>query len=739
MDARKDDVVSHLDYASLGADGARVSGERPSIDIAYVLRTLRRGWRYPLIGLLIGLAAGVACLILVKTPYKSSARILIDRSINRYLQTNKIADQPTLDEMDIGGQVYVLSSDSVVLPVVRSMKLVRDSEFVTQKTDAEQDGDSGGVTDTKSPRERAAVEAVLKRLSVVREDVANVINVSFESVESKKAADIANAIAGTYVAIAAEEKWKSTKIVGRWLQERLIELKRQIADAEHVVQEYKAANNLLDDGVGTPSPELLSNLKIQLANARVAAAEAKDRLERIRGMGEGGTMAAMSADALLNPTRASVISFALTNTDLVGLRAKYRDLEARAAEVESRVGPNHAAYIKLHDRLDVLRADIQTEEQRIADAYVNEYQIAKAREGKLAASVTRLSGETGTSSQLRELESAADALRNLYNNLLQKYKEMDGTQAETLPIQSARIITRAAPPLYKSSRKILALFAGCLVGGLLLGSGAAVGREWAADVFRTPRAVEQATEIGCVALPLVESKSAAIEEYFLAAPYSRFAEGLRRIKASIDGAHSRGSAKVIGVVSSVPDEGKTVVTANLAALMVASSGARALVIDSDLHRRKLSDALAPGAREGLIEALHDPSRLPAIVAKRKDSGLDVLPCGSTCRVPNAAELLGSADMERLLAAARQSYDYIIIEIAPIMSVVDVKTIERFIDGFVFIVEWGETKRTAVLDAMSDGHVIRDRISTVVLNKIDPVALRGIESYKRAKSEEYYQA
>jgi succinoglycan biosynthesis transport protein ExoP len=176
----------------------------------------------------------------------------------------------------------------------------------------------------------------------------------------------------------------------------------------------------------------------------------------------------------------------------------------------------------------------------------------------------------------------------------------------------------------------------------------------------------------------------------------------------------------------------------MAALMVATSGARTLVIDSDLHRRKLSDALAPGAREGLIEALHDPSRLPAIVAKAKPPGPDVLPCGSTCRVPNAAELLGSADMERLLTVARQSYDYIIIEIAPIMSVVDVKTIERFIDGFVFVVEWGETKRTLVLDALSDAQAIRDRIVTVVLNKIDPVALRDIESYKGARSGEYYQ-
>jgi len=230
-----------------------------------------------------------------------------------------------------------------------------------------------------------------------------------------------------------------------------------------------------------------------------------------------------------------------------------------------------------------------------------------------------------------------------------------------------------------------------------------------------------------------------IEEHVLAAPWSRFAEALRNIKALIDYARSRdGTTKVIGVVSSVAAEGKTVVAANLAALMMGASGARTLVVDGDLHRRKLSHALAPGAREGLIEALNDPSRLAALVVKRDHSGLDVLPCVSDSRIPNAAELLGSAKMEHLLAVARESYDYIIFEIAPIMSVVDVKMIERFIDRFIFVVEWGRTRRTVVLDALSSAQVIRDRLIAVVLNKIDPVTFRSIESDKGARSEEYYQ-
>jgi succinoglycan biosynthesis transport protein ExoP len=239
-------------------------------------------------------------------------------------------------------------------------------------------------------------------------------------------------------------------------------------------------------------------------------------------------------------------------------------------------------------------------------------------------------------------------------------------------------------------------------------------------------------------LPMIASRSSPIEEHVLASPYSRFAEALRNVKASIDFAPGPSGPKVIGVVSSLPAEGKTVLAANLAALIIAGSGARALLIDSDLHRRKLTDALAPGARAGLIEALEDPSRLAELVVKQNRSGLNVLPCASESRIPNAPELLGSPKMEHLLAAARNCYDYIIFEIAPIKSVVDVKMIERLIDRFVFVVEWGQTRHAVVLDALSSVQAIRDRIVAAILNKVDLVEFRRIESCRGARFEEYYQ-
>ena len=764
MDARNNDVPLQQEdtYESSAASAFA------TIDI---VGSLRRGWLFPVFGCLIGLMLASAYVVFAPTLYRSSARILIDMSVNRYLQTNKIVDEPTFHQAEIGSQVYILSSESVVVPVVRKLNLANDSEFVGPPKAGEgkikklkelvkkfigwnTDGDADAAIDPEAVRERTAVENFFQRLSVYREDVANVINVSFSSVDPKKAARIANAIADTYIATTLQAKLDSTNIVSQWLRDRLSELKVQASAADRALQDYKIANNLVNANKGTVRSEELSNLSTQLTVARLAVTEAKARLDHIHRMAGAGIVPTMLTDASLNAARAGSLSYALNNTNIGNLRTQYRDLAARAAEIESRVGPEHVVVVKLHEKMDELQKSIQDEERRLTDAYANEYQMAKARESELAATVAQSLGEAETSSQaqvkMRELESSADTLRGLYHSFLQKYKELNTIQSETIPVQDARIVTRAAPQLHKSYKKAAVVLAGSVMLGLFFGAGAVVAREWAVDVFRTPKAVEQVTSMHCVMLPMVRAKrqraagfwggtrTLPLEEFVLDAPYSRFTETLRNVKALIDTAQPAHGAHVIGVVSSVAKEGKTTIAANLAALMIASSGARTLIIDADLHLRLLTAALAPDAREGLIEALDDPSRLASLVSKRERSGLDVLPCALPTRVPNAAELLGSPKMEQLLDAARNTYDYIIVEIAPIMSVVDVKKIERFIDNFVFVVEWGQTKRSLVLEALSEAENIRERLVGVVLNKADPAALRSIEAYKGERFKKYYE-
>ena len=375
MDARNNAFPLQSEYTS----SERASSESPAIGITDILATLRRGWRFPVVGCLIGLTLAVVYIFSVPTLYKSTARILIDTSMDRYLQTNKIIDAPSFDETQIGSQVYILSSESIVVPVIRSMNLVQDPEFVgrpkrgdtqilgkisqimnTVRQYISWNDDSHVMIDRDTVLEQTAVGAFLKHLTVFREDVANVINITFESEDPNKAASIANAVADTYIATTSEAKLNSSKLASRYTQNRLTELKLQAEDAERALQNFRKVHKDL------PSSEQLAALNTQLTNARIAVAEAKARLDGIRQMDEG-KMSATVSDTVVTGSKIGSTKFALNSADIVRLRSEYRDLAAKAAELESSLGPKHATVIKLHKQMEELRTSIRDQEQLIAD------------------------------------------------------------------------------------------------------------------------------------------------------------------------------------------------------------------------------------------------------------------------------------------------------------------------------------------------------------------------------------
>jgi polysaccharide biosynthesis transport protein len=458
-------------------------------------------------------------------------------------------------------------------------------------------------------------------------------------------------------------------------------------------------------------------------------AEARARMERI----------ARSPDA-------SAL-FAPDNELITKLRSDLLEHSVRANDIERRVGKDHQAAVKVRIRMDEIRESIANEQRRIAGTFSKDYELARARYDELSDTVTKALGEEGAHSgvqaRLRELESAAETLRNMYNRMLQQVTELNRFEAQPSVAPDARVLMRAAPPTQtEASKKRWLILAGGSALGFLLGSAFVLARNFPFGVFRTSQQVTHATGLPCAVLPEIvsadEQASLRIGEYVLDWPYSRFAQTLRSIWAMINIAQRESGAKVICVVSSNPGEGKTTVAINLAAQFARHSTARVLVIDADFYRQSLTQKVAPDASAGLKEALEEPTALARLVVKKERLNLDVLPCPVPDRTPNAAELLGTAKMEQLIGVAREAYDLVVIEAPPMAAVVDYKMIARHCDRFVFVVEWGKTSQRLVLECLSDAFALLDRVLCVALNKADPSALRSIEYYKGDRFHAYYR-
>ncbi len=712
-------------------------------DVADMVGIVRRGWFYIVIGTLIGIGAAVAALSTMPPLYKAEARLVFERTVAKYLQSNRVIDGPSVDDGDIWGQIYIISSESNLLPVVRSLGLANDPEFNGARDETSLKERVRGLvrealqyvrrTDPPpalpSDPEKIALALVLQNLSVTRGDVATLINVAFSSKDPVKAAKIANAIAGAYLEGNAATKVSSTKIVSRLVQDRVSELKRQAADAERALLEYKMAHNLVGAGSNALTGDQLTSLHSHLATARVAMAEAKARVDRINASGDMGG------------------PFAPDNDLISRLRTQYLELSSRANDIESRVGQGHAAAQKMRGRMEEVRSAIADEQKRLAGSFSREYELARARYDELSATVSQVLTEEGSNSavqaRIKELESAADTLRTLYNRMLERATDTNRIiDAQPSVTPDARVVTHATPPAQtEASKKRLLILAGGSMLGFLLGGALLLARDFPFGVFRTAQQVSRATGLACAVLPKIvrrrDQSALRAGEYALDIPYSRFAETMRSIWALINIAQRKTGAKVICVVSSVPGEGKTTVATSLASHFSCHTSVRVLLVDADFHRHSLTDRVTPQASVGLKEALEEPTDFAKYVVRKERLQLDVLPCPLPNRIPNAAELLGTPAMQRLIDTARDSYDLVVIEAPPMAAVVDFKMISRHCDAFIFVVEWGKTSQRLVLECLGEASELLDRVLCVVLNKFDPRALKSVERYKGDRFRDYY--
>lgn len=711
-------------------------------DIADLVGLLRRRWYFVVLGTLMGMSAAVFAVSNMKPSYTANARIVFERTIAKYLQSNRIVDGPSVDDADTWGQVYIISSESNVLPVVRSLELANDPEFngtVDEKDlkarvlasvrSALRQFRGAGQPDQPADPEKVALENVLRHLSVSRGDVPSLINVTFKSQDPVKAARIANAIVDAYQEANIASKMSSTKIVGRLAEDRVADLKQKAADAERALLEYKAANNVIGNGSNGPTSEMLTNLNSSLAQARVAMADAKARIDRVKAGGELGG------------------PYAPDNELISRLRTQYLELASRLKDIEGRVGRNHGVPAKMRSRMAEVRDAIAGEQERLAGLVAKEYDVARARYEELTATISQVVVEEGANSgvqtRIRELEGAAETLRTLYARTLQSVSEAHKYfDADVSRMPDARIVTRATPPTQTDNTKLrFLIMAGGSMLGLLFGGALILAKDFPFGVFRTAQQVSLATGLECAVLPKIERErqkaALTVGEYALDIPYSRFAESLRSIWALINNAQVQSGAKVVCVVSSVPGEGKTTVATNLASHFSCHTSARVLVIDADFHRHAMTDQLAPGAKTGLKEALDFPADFAKHVVRKERLQLDLLPCPSAHRLPNAAELLGKASMQELIETLRGHYDLIVIEAAPIAVVVDFKIVSRHCDAFVFVVEWGKTSQRVVLECLGEASELMDRVLCVVLNKFDPRALKSVERYKGRRVNDYY--
>jgi len=197
------------------------------------------------------------------------------------------------------------------------------------------------------------------------------------------------------------------------------------------------------------------------------------------------------------------------------------------------------------------------------------------------------------------------------------------------------------------------------------------------------------------------------------------------------------SPKVVLVTSALPREGKSTVALLLAASS-ASSGKKTLLLDCDFHHPTISEEFQDERQPGLSELLRGTAKFADIVTK--DSLTEnsyIIPAGSM--TPNSADLLMSHEMRDLVAELRNKFDYIVIDTAPLLSVIDPLAAATVADKVLMVIEWGLTSRASVSEALNILRPEIHRVAGLILNKVDFKQLQGYGSrdYNCRGADKYF--
>lgn len=639
-------------------------------------------------------------------------------------------------DLDIQTQADILKSDTLALKTIEKLNLENTPDFkprggligwVLGLFSPSEKGSSNASLEDSPARRRRVLEVFSKNLSVSPVNSTRLINLSYMNPDPRLAAAVVNTLMESLIDYSFQTRFEATNQAASWLSTQLSELRDQSDQLQRKVADMESKNGLYSLGTEDPRgrDQAYSGTLDQLQQATTALSQA----EQNRILREAILQATEKGDAEMisglagNSSNSSEVNNSLAL--IQNLRAQQSTQQAALQQAETKFGPAYPRVAELRSNVASLQQSIQQEIDRLKQRAKNDYEDAVRTEAQTRSQYEQIKGQADTvndkAMDLAIVRQEADESRKLYQQLLQRFKEagvLEGLKGSTVTIvDPGRVPDKPKTP--SVSRYIL----GGIGAGLLLGCFLALVVEVMDTKIHTIDEVQRISNtslLGVTPLFQLDSNLSTADNssplVSLNNPQSPFVEAARTIRTKIILNGHGDQSKVILVTSSVSGEGKTVLSSNLAVLL-AQSGKKVLLVDTDLRLGALNIVMNLPSSEGLSELLSGELPKPAVGHLTDVPNLDVLQAGA---VPaNPSELLGSNSFGDWLKVWRESYDYILLDSAPLLPVTDSLTLAPVSDIILLLARSGLTHKSELAASYQLLTGNSKKTVGVVLNGLQP--------------------
>ncbi|NRT58273.1 GumC family protein [Sphaerotilus uruguayifluvii] len=671
--------------------------------------------RWPILGLATALAALGAAVAFSMTPvYRSTATVLIEAGKPKFLSMDDMIGSAMQSKEQYQTQVEILKSREVAQRTVTALKLWNNPDFDPRK------GEAGlshrlkamlgkGAAPTEWDDEKlaeAVVEPFMKAVTVEPVRLSQLVKVSFDSPDSRLAARVANELSSNYIDADRDAKFKLAQNLNGWLEKRATELRKNLEESELALQAYREEKGLVSL---SGSAQALAGMQANEVTQRLIEARAR----RMQLEGTYNLIGGVSNGDYSN------IPAVVNHPSVQEAIRQEAAAQKEVAELSENLGPNHVKMQEAQSSLAAARKYLEQQRRSIARSMVQEYNLARQSEKSLETALGAATGGVQDVNrkefQLQVLEREVSSNKQLYDLFMSRAKEMDA--GSDIQAAIARIVDPAVvakDPVRPNKGQIIIV---AFVLGLMIGSMGALMLERMDNTIKGSESAETKLQQPVLAvLPALKGEQLEnVATLFIREPNSHHAEAIRTARTGIQLSDVDQRHRLIMLTSSVPAEGKTSTSINLALALAQTK--RTLLIDADMRRPQVGVRLgmAPNAK-GLSNLVTGTASLKECVHQVEGSPLLVMPAGDI--PPNPLDLLLSQRFKDAIRHLQPQLDFILIDTPPVELVSDALSVAPMATSTIYVVRATETPVPVVRKGLSRLQRAGAHVMGVIVNGLD---------------------
>ncbi len=677
--------------------------------------------------LLLAVMVSVLTLVVslnITPTYRATATLLIESEQTKAISFDDIYGFDSSQKEYYLTQFEILKSKQLAIKVIESLNLSEHPEFQPKpsfigssiasiKEAVPFFSSTNQVVMTKEEAKalqlQRLVEQFSARLSIQPVSKTQLVSLSFDAHDPRLAASVVNTLGEVYINHHLDAKMQVTKQAADWLNTRLSSLKTQLVDSEGKLQQYREQENLVDiEGVVGLVGKELEQTSSQLVNARNELNKLTNINQLISEIGASNTQTLQTLDAIID------------HDSIKTVKTQLMQAEQKVSELADVYGPKHPKMIAARAQVATLNSAMSDQVSQLVASIAKQLRRADSNVSALEERLTKIRAEyqhiTRKESIYRQLKRDVETNRKLYDTFLARSKETE--VASDFGAAMARFTDKAFVPNKPIKPKKSLLVTLAFIATTLFGFVVAFVFELLNDTIKSASEVESKLQQRMLGLvPKIKKKvdEHLDKHYYFLEEGRRFAESIRTFRTSFVLTQLDKPAKVTTLTSSIPNEGKTTTSVNMAFAMAQIE--RVLLIDCDLRKPSVGKRFGqPAYQAGLSHAISGTAKLEDCIIRDKKSGISYMTAGQV--VPNPLELLSSNRFQQLLNELGQKYDRIILDTPPVQAVSDALVLSRLSDAVIYVVRADHTRVALIKNGIQRLMGAQANLAGIVLNQVD---------------------